>query len=206
MVWFHDVSVKVFDDQVGSICVQGVLFDISDRKELEEELRHRAGHDPLTDLPNRRSLEETLEGAVARAKRGDRDSLLLIDVDDFKQVNDTLGHEIGDRALIAVAQALRGSLRGGDILFRQGGDEFVAFLFGVGSRSALEAADRARVAVQNGHFVLSGAHLRMSVSVGAVVIDGSESPSELLCRADAGMYSAKHAGGNRVKQAPDPLS
>lgn len=198
-VWFHDVSTMVHDEQAGSICVQGVLFDISARKELEERMEHFAGHDPLTDLPNRRILEETLETVVARARRGGGDSLLVIDVDYFKKINDTLGHEAGDRTLCAIAQTLRSSLRAGDILFRHGGDEFVAIVFKTDSAGALEAAERMRTAVQADDFVLGGTRLKLSVSIGLAVVDGSESATELLRRADAGMYTAKYAGGNRVE-------
>lgn len=90
-VWFHDVTTMVYDNQERMMCVQGVLLDISTRKELEEELKHFAGHDALTDLPNRRILQETLERVLIRAQRGGRNSLLLIDVDHFKRINDTLG-------------------------------------------------------------------------------------------------------------------
>ncbi len=198
-VWFHDVTTMVYDNQAGSMCVQGVLLDISTRKELEEELNHLAGHDALTDLPNRRLLQETLERVVMRARRGGGSSLLLIDVDHFKRINDTLGHEAGDQALIAVAQVLKSALRGGDILFRQGGDEFVALLFEADSAAAAAVAERMRTAVQEGDFLLGGTRLKLSVSMGLVVIDGSERTTEILRRADAGMYAAKHAGGNRVE-------
>jgi diguanylate cyclase (GGDEF)-like protein/PAS domain S-box-containing protein len=198
-VWFHDVSNIVYDDQTGSTCIQGVLLDISGRKELEEKLTHLAGHDALTDLPNRRILEETLERVVARARRGGRNSLLLIDVNHFKHINDTLGHEAGDRTLLALAQVMGSSLRGGDILFRQGGDEFVALLFDVNCAGACEVAERLRMAVEQGDFVLGGTRLKLSVSIGLVLVDGQESAGELLRRADARMYAAKRRGGNRVE-------
>lgn len=201
-VWFHDVSTHVPDDQAGSAGVQGVLLDINTRKELEGKLSHLASHDPLTDLPNRRSLEETLERVVSRASRNSSSALLLIDLDHFKQVNDAFGHEAGDEALQALVLVLRGCIRGGDILFRLGGDEFVALLFEADRVGALEVAERTCVAVREGDFVPGGTRLKLSVSVGLAVVNGHEKVAELLRRADAGMYTAKRAGGDRVEVSP----
>jgi diguanylate cyclase (GGDEF)-like protein len=172
---------------------QGILLDITAPKELEEQLAHRAFHDPLTDLPNRALFNDRLEHALARAVR-QRGLLavLFLDLDDFKDVNDTFGHEAGDRMLIEVAQRVRSALRVGDSAARFGGDEFMVLLEDLEDRDeASRVAERlARVIAEP--LEIEGREWRVSASIGVALSRGAEEPaSELLRRADAEMYRVK---------------
>src|SRR3954468_19608540 len=129
VVWFRDDAVVVNDAAGQPITMQGVMYDISDRKRAEQELAFLAYHDKLTGLPNRQMFEELLTLAIARAKRNDLAvAVLFLDLDDFKLVNDNLGHAAGDELLQQVAERLRASARETDIVARQGGDEFLILL------------------------------------------------------------------------------
>jgi diguanylate cyclase (GGDEF)-like protein/PAS domain S-box-containing protein len=182
--------------------VEGLLLscrDISASKAFEEQLRHRAFHDPLTQLPNRALLLDRIEHALARERR--TIALLFVDLDDFKVVNDTLGHAAGDALLTAVGARLRGCLRSADTAARLGGDEFALLLEEVvdpseGERVAARVLDTMRRA-----FSLHGEPVHMNVSVGLVVAaSGTVSVDELLRRADFAMYAAKHNGKSRAEQ------
>ncbi|MER3485164.1 MAG: hypothetical protein C4345_03495, partial [Chloroflexota bacterium] len=127
--------------------VQGIVInirDITERKEAEERLLYQAFHDPLTDLPNRALFMDRLHVALARAARREEEAaILFLDLDRFKVVNDSLGHEAGDRLLVAVAQRLKLCLREGDTAARLGGDEFIMLLEDVRSiEEAVAAAER----------------------------------------------------------------
>jgi diguanylate cyclase (GGDEF)-like protein/PAS domain S-box-containing protein len=171
------------------------LHDISERKQLEERLRHLADHDPLTGLRNRRLFEADLELQVGRCQRyGESAALVLIDLDDFKQVNDRYGHRVGDEALRAVARTLARRLRTTDLLARLGGDEFAVLLPHIDRPSAERvAADLTRViaacAVDAGDVVL-----HLAGSVGFALIDrAARDDEQILVEADRAMYAAKRA-------------
>ncbi|HEX7301112.1 MAG TPA: EAL domain-containing protein [Solirubrobacteraceae bacterium] len=158
-------------------------------------LRHQASHDTLTDLPNRTALHERGASALAAARRhGGLAALLLIDIDRFKEVNDTMGHEQGDQLLIEVADRLRDALRRGDVLARLGGDEF-AVLAVLPHRGALgEVATRLHAALVR-PFDVGGVAVELGASIGiAVQPDHGHDVSALLRRADVAMYQAKLAG------------
>jgi diguanylate cyclase (GGDEF)-like protein/PAS domain S-box-containing protein len=171
------------------------LQDISERKRLEERLRHLADHDPLTGLRNRRLFEYDLELQVGRCQRyGEHAALMLIDLDDFKHVNDSHGHRVGDEALRAVARTLTRRLRTTDLVARLGGDEFAVLLPHMDRPSAEHvAADLTRViatcTVDAGDIVL-----HLSGSVGFTLIDRQARDDEqILVEADRAMYAAKRA-------------
>lgn len=176
--------------------------DITDRKEQEERLAYVATHDPLTNLPNRHVLEDALGRAVARAARGLPGALLFLDLDNFKLVNDTLGHAAGDQVLGSFTRLLQRSLRPDDLLARFGGDEFAVLLEGTTLEEAYAVAQRLRRAVEEARFELledTGEHrFDLGVSIGLVAIDGRDDPTVILSRADAAMYAAKEQGRNRV--------
>ena len=169
-----------------------------ERASHEAELLHIASHDPLTGLPNRSILERALNDAVADAERDRVSTLMYLDLDQFKIVNDTLGHGSGDRLLVTLADLLRSALREEDMLARLGGDEFAALLPGLDVPEATQVAERLRRVVDDYRFVENGQGFALGISVGLTAITGSGSASELLGQADIACYTAKSEGRNRV--------
>jgi diguanylate cyclase (GGDEF)-like protein/PAS domain S-box-containing protein len=198
-----DVSVTVSpirDEHgvvVGASCI---VRDISDRKRFERELRHHADHDPLTGLLNRRRLAEELTREVSLAARHPEVSgaLLVADLDNFKVVNDTLGHRAGDELIKAVARLLRGRVRASDVLGRLGGDEFAVLLPHTDLEQARMVAESLRAAVSGLHASAGGRAVRTSMSVGVAPIGGERSGEDSLALADIAMYEAKQRGRDRV--------
>ncbi|MFZ5597360.1 MAG: bifunctional diguanylate cyclase/phosphodiesterase [Bacillota bacterium] len=172
--------------------------DVTDRRQQEQQLSYMATHDPLTSLPNRRVLEESLVRALARAERGVPSTLLFMDLDNFKLVNDTLGHGAGDQVLFTFTRVIQGLLRSEDLLTRFGGDEFAVLLEGTGVEEAQLIAERMRREVEEYSFLLDNESFHLTLSIGLVVIGGGLDPGVLLSRADAAMYLAKEQGRNRV--------
>jgi diguanylate cyclase (GGDEF)-like protein/PAS domain S-box-containing protein len=169
--------------------------DVSERKALEERLRHLADHDPLTDLLNRRAFDAAVARHVAHGARYGADgALLLCDVDHFKQINDNLGHGAGDRALVSLAAALRARLRTSDVLARLGGDEFAILLPHGGEeeaeRLAIQLVEAVRQPVDAGVGTVD-----ITISVGIAAFDDSiQDAEDILSRADAALFDAKRAG------------
>jgi diguanylate cyclase (GGDEF)-like protein/PAS domain S-box-containing protein len=192
------VATNLVDDEH----VNGLLLscrDISASKAFEEQLRHRAFHDPLTQLPNRALLLDRIEQAMARERR--TIALLFVDLDDFKVVNDTLGHAAGDALLTAVAARLRGCLRSADTAARLGGDEFALLLEEVVDPSEGERVAARVLDTMRRPFSLHGEPVHVNVSVGLVISGaGTLSVDELLRRADFAMYAAKRNGKSRMEQ------
>ena len=172
------------------------LREESARKELQARLAHQAFHDPLTDLANRNLLKSRLEHALARVSRkGDPMGLLFIDLDDFKKVNDTLGHDAGDALLLAIASRLRTCTRASDTVARLGGDEFAVLLEEMSEpRNAVEVATRI-IEDLGVPIEVAGRSVSMTCSVGVSLgVAGTESAEALLGDADMAMYAAKNAG------------
>jgi diguanylate cyclase (GGDEF)-like protein/PAS domain S-box-containing protein len=179
--------------------LSATLHDISERKAFEHRLAHQATHDPLTGLPNRLLLIDRLEGALARARRHNRRvAVLFLDIDHFKVVNDSLGHGLGDRLLIAIAERLTVALRPGDTVARFGGDEFVVLCEDlVSQQDAIAVAERVDDAV-SGPFVIDETEVFVGVSIGIALPDNVDADPETLIRdADAAMYRAKDRGRAR---------
>jgi diguanylate cyclase (GGDEF)-like protein/PAS domain S-box-containing protein len=173
-----------------------ILRDASTRERAEAELRDRALHDPLTGLPNRVLLNDRLTSAVAVAQRQEAPlSVLLLDLDGFKAVNDTWGHHAGDQVLTEIASRLAGSLRESDTAARLGGDEFVLLLPATPLVGAIETA-RALVDFIVAPITVDGKPLTVGASIGIAVFPNHGRDVEvLLAAADAAMYEAKHSGG-----------
>ena len=176
--------------------------DISERRRGEEQLAYLAYHDPLTGLPNRLMIEQELDLALARARRaGGAAALMFVDLDEFKEVNDRLGHAAGDRLLTAVAGRLRGVLRSTDVLARQGGDEFLVLLADLADDAALaaESVGAKLLEALRDPFVVAGTEVRTGASIGVSLYPVDAADTEALMRhADAAMYEAKSAGGGRL--------
>ncbi|WP_064036877.1 bacteriohemerythrin [Methylomonas methanica] len=182
----------------------GTLTDITLRKASEEEIERLAFYDPLTRLPNRRLLQDRLKPALALSQRSDRKgALLFIDLDNFKALNDTLGHDMGDLLLQQVAERLNACVRENDTVARLGGDEFVIMLEGLREQTfeavrQSEAIGNKILAAINQPFQL-GTHEYLSTSsIGIALFDGHDHSDELLKRADIAMYQAKTSGRNAL--------
>jgi len=192
--WLEITASNVLDDP-NVMGIVGNYRDITERKLLEAQLAHQASHDALTGLANRALFRDRLEHSLARARRHSEPvSVLFLDLDDFKAVNDSLGHSAGDTVLVAVANRLRGCMRESDLAARFGGDEFAALFEDTAGPQAEAAAKRILQTLAppvdvHGHPVPAQASIGL-----AVVSDGSCGPDELLRRADAAMYAAKARG------------
>jgi len=166
----------------------------------KEKAKNQAVHDGLTGLYNRREFNHMLKQTVARADRGQGGfSLLLLDIDHFKKLNDTFGHPAGDEALRNVARVLEPLLRSADQAARYGGEEFAAILSGTDEAGALRTAERVRAALEKSQVIYEGARLAVTASIGVAVwpADG-KSEDAILAAADRALYAAKQAGRNRV--------
>jgi diguanylate cyclase (GGDEF)-like protein len=173
--------------------------DVSGRHAAEERLRHIATHDELTGLPNRSLLADRLRMAVAQARRSDIGfTVIALDLDGFKKVNDALGHPVGDALLRVAADRLRVTLRDGDTLARVGGDEFVAVLPGVTDETEIHNVARRMISSMQLPFEISGNALYVSTSIGAAIYPvHGDSDVKLLAHADTAMYRAKETGKAR---------
>ncbi|MDR2189589.1 MAG: EAL domain-containing protein [Azonexus sp.] len=193
------LSITAVPDQQGVAAhYVGIFTDITERKENEERIRYMAHHDVLTGLPNRLLLEDRVEQAIRQAKRSGKSlALVFIDLDRFKNINDTLGHEVGDQLLIQAAERGLAVLRESDTLSRQGGDEFVAILPELDQPQDAAHAAHKLLAALTRPYQLAGHELTVTGSAGiAIYPDHGHNTSELLRKADAAMYQAKAEGGN----------
>jgi diguanylate cyclase (GGDEF)-like protein/PAS domain S-box-containing protein len=200
LMWCRTVAVLIRDGDGRPARVTAMIEDISDRKREEDELVHRTLHDSLTGLPNRSLFVDRLEQAQARQARGGSGiAVLFVDMDGFKQVNDSLGHAAGDELLVAVARRLRAAVRPTDTIARYAGDEFLVLIEAVASAAdALEHARRVTRAVQ-APYALDGNSLCLTASTGVYLgTDPAEGADSIIHKADTAMYRAKRQGPNRV--------
>ena len=170
------------------------IRDATDGRRLERELQHRAFHDSLTSLPNRGLFFDRLKGALARVAREDAlVAVLFIDVDDFKAINDTLGHAAGDKVLQRLARILATSIRAGDSAARLGGDEFALLVLGAASLAEVEAVARRVLGSMQEPMEMDGRSLAVRISIGIATSEHSTDAGELLQLADLALYEAKNS-------------
>jgi diguanylate cyclase (GGDEF)-like protein len=182
-----------------------MVENIDERKQVEADLVRRTTHDPLTSIPNREHFLHELSTVRANASQHVGVGVVFIDIDGFKQVNDSFGHDAGDELLVAVAKRLRGAVRSTDLVARFGGDEFL--VLGTALTDEREVAQLAwRLASSlHGPFSVAGREVSVTASFGAVYsADAEELDEDLVRKADAAMYTAKHRGRNRVAVFGEP--
>ncbi len=201
------LNITAVSDPSGRVCNYVAAFsDISLHKKAEAEIHTLAFYDPLTSLPNRRLLLDRLEHTMASSARNKRHgAVLILDLDRFKELNDTKGHNIGDLLLIEVAARLQECVRADDTVARLGGDEFVVILVDLGPNPRQAASQAENIAEKmrstiNRSFNLQGSEYHTSPSIGISLFGNQEiSIDELLKRADTAMYQAKHSGRNAIR-------
>ena len=187
-----NVQFDLDDDLVGALA-DIAAGDLSSRRKLAQS-QAEARRDPLTHLRNRRAFDEHLEALVEQATSREAPvALVLVDLDEFKEINDTKGHAVGDRVLVAIASVLERQARTGEEVFRIGGDEFAVVVRGNGDAAA-RAAERFRQAVDS----FDGPEALPAISVGVASFPDGPDKDALLAHADEALYAAKRAGGNRV--------
>lgn len=176
-----------------------VFQDVNPLKEQLRTMAEQARHDSLTGLPNRRAFGEHLFRAMARTRRHPRTlAIMCVDLDGFKGVNDRHGHQVGDELLVQVARRLQACVRTTDIVCRMGGDEFMLILEGAGTTFDIQRTGQRLLTCLSEAYAISGHHIAVTPSIGAVVHDGREADTALVQRADAAMYAAKHGGKGRL--------
>ena len=197
--WLQAFVYPVRDDEGSVREVTLILEDVTERKATEERLSHQAFHDSLTGLANRALLLDRLEHALKRIQRRDdgaRIALLFTDLDNFKNVNDSLGHKAGDNLLVEVAARIASCLRPEDTVARLGGDEFVVVLEGVADTAEATAVAERIARSLAAPFVLNGQEVSVTTSTG-IVVSGPAEAEDLLRHADVAMYKSKEAGKDR---------
>jgi diguanylate cyclase (GGDEF)-like protein/PAS domain S-box-containing protein len=208
VIWLESALHQVRDPDTGALVeLQGSSRDVTERvralralEESEQRYRHGAVHDTLTSLPNRELLFDRLMHALAVSRRAQTlVGVLFVDIDNFKYINDSLGHDVGDQLLIEVGRRITAAARGGDTVARFGGDEFVIVCEGIAAESAaVNVAERVSALMQES-LEINRQRLRVTVSTGIALSSpgGQTAPGELLRNADLAMYRAKQRGRNR---------
>ena len=198
--WLYSLGAAAFLASFMVMCELWLLVT-----ELQSELAEQARTDPLTLALNRRAMAETALRETARSQRyGSALSMIVLDIDNFKRLNDTRGHAAGDRALQALVCRLNSILRQHDFLGRMGGEEFAILLPDTPGSAALAIAERVRLTVEQLEVPLEGGPVRMTVCAGAAQLDPARGWEEMMQRADAAMYEAKRHGRNRVSPLIEP--
>ena len=219
LIWGEMLSKPDRNAQGEIIGYHGITREITERKRLEEQVHQLAFHDPLTHLANRRLMLDHLEQAMSASKRSQRHgALLFLDLDNFKPLNDTHGHGVGDLLLIEVAERLKACVREADTVARFGGDEFVVLLSelstqpGEAAEQAVAIAEKVRTRLAEPYVLQSAPSApairhECTASIGVAVFRGrDESQNAVIDRADAAMYRAKEEGRNRIQCAPGPAA
>ncbi len=189
-------ATTIYQDQrpMGTVWL---VRDVTDQKRHEQSLHSLANTDNLTRLPNRRAFLHHLQKSLSMAESASNDVLIMLDIDHFKRVNDTWGHNAGDLVLQQLAGVMESALRDGDVAGRLGGEEFGILLHQIDMESARAVAERLRVAVEQTAMPVGNEVLHITISLGLTAVTPDE-PSDILSRADEALYRAKNAGRNQV--------
>ncbi len=206
LVWVN-VSLSFVPGTAGSPdSLIAQIEDVTERKRTLDQLQHLADHDPLTGLLNRRRLESELAHQVALSERyRHRACLVLLDLDDFKSTNDSLGHGVGDELLKNIAEVLRSRVRRSDLVARLGGDEFAILLPQASREQARRVAEGIATAIRERIHITAGHELRTTASFGVATIEAGDVPDRVLLRADQALYQVKEHGRDGVAVAAPPL-
>lgn len=198
--WVIRMAVPIKNQDGSLMKINGQIIDITERKQLENELKQMAYFDDLTDLPNRKLLDRHIEKALARSKRHNHNFILMfIDLDDFKLVNDTMGHEAGDLLLKEVVKRLNENIREEDLISRIGGDEFI-IVFEDTSMEEIEAIAQRIIDFVSLPYMINEKEAKVSVSIGVSMYpNDGEDKETLIEHADKAMYFAKNNGKNSYK-------
>ena len=199
---WHEWTDRGIFDEAGRLSeYQSVGRDITERKRAEQQARYLAQHDPLTNLPNRALLEDHLQYALGQARRDQRQiAVLLLDLDGFKRVNDTLGHLVGDRLLRAVGERLRHNLRASDVVARFGGDEFAVVQTAISDPRAAVVLTRKLLDALARPFELGGETMLLAASAGVALFpEHGATPEALIEAADLALYRAKEEGRSKFR-------
>lgn len=198
----HVTVTAMSDAHPGEGGYLAIAHDLTERRRVDEYIRHLAQHDALTGLPNRTELHDRTETLLQEARRkGNRVALLLLDLDHFKHINESLGHPVGDDVLRTIADRIRGAVRPRDVVARMGGDEFAVVLANLRHDSEAELAASKILARVSEELQLAGQPLRVTPSLGmAVFPDDGDSLTELLKSADSAMYAAKQGGRAQLRR------
>ena len=189
----------LYDSSGGSDGIVMVLHDVSSERRLRNQLAYQASHDALTGLINRREFDRRIEKAMDRSSEGQNHSLLYLDLDQFKTVNDSCGHGAGDELLRQITELIRSRVRTGDIVSRLGGDEFGVLLPYCGQGRAVEIADTLREGIRNHRFAWGSKVFDLGVSIGIVEVGASKEGIEaMFAAADMACYAATKAGRHRI--------
>ena len=200
-IYVEWLTISAVTDRAGKITnYVGVFSDFTSRKAEEDQIRFLAHHDALTKLPNRSLLRERMLRAILHAHRNDKKlALFFLDLDDFKQVNDKLGHAAGDHMLKVVAQRLSDCARAEDTVARLAGDEFILLLEEISSAADVSAIAAKVIAALAQPVLFEGQEMRVSASIGiSLYPDHGTEPDVLIERADEAMYQAKEEGGSNT--------
>ncbi|MEG6521347.1 putative bifunctional diguanylate cyclase/phosphodiesterase [Desulfotomaculum sp. 1211_IL3151] len=198
-LWLDSVIMPIINETGRGFKCIIIARDITDHLLIEEQLQFLSTNDSLTGIYNRSFMEKALKRTVAKAKRGNKSALLVIDVDNFKLVNDTFAHAFGDRVLVFLVSLLKNYMREEDLLARLSGDEFALLLEGSSLEEAKQIAEKIRGDIYDQEFYLDKEiAINLTVSIGAVLIDGKLSYQKVLSLAGIGLNTAKNTGRNKV--------
>lgn len=196
--YIAEITLTTVKDAAGQIThFVAVAEDVTKQRQQAEQIAFLATHDVLTGLYNRSGLAERLDRAVRQGQHGRPSTLVMIDLDNFKLVNDTVGHQAGDQLLVSVARVLA-QVCHHDWVARLGGDEFCILLEGKGLREGLDLCERLRAAVNDHRFTWGDQVFTLTLSAGLALYDGTLSADQVMAQADAALYEAKRMGKNRI--------